>query len=67
MHQISKMQRLFKTPPYKSLRAKIIAPVKDEEANLYVVPGALRGQVNPMDKKISNEVYELWLRANCTY
>lgn len=61
------MQTIFPTPPVKSLKATIIVPVKNEEANLYDMLDALRLQVDPNGNKITPDLYEVLLLANnCT-
>jgi len=58
------MQTLFLTPPAKNLRATIIVPVKDEEANLYDMLDALRLQVDAGGNRVTPEDYEVLLLAN---
>jgi glycosyltransferase involved in cell wall biosynthesis len=61
------MQTLFLTPPINSLKATIIVPVKNEEANLYGMLDALRLQVNPNGDRLAADCYEVLLLANnCT-
>jgi len=58
------MQTLFTSIPVPALRAIIIVPVKDEEANIYDLLDALRLQTDPFGQPMANNVYEVLLLAN---